>query len=592
MNLSIPVSSQHYLLEQSLPTTPYSTTLATNREMQDSTCVSEYPKTTALRAYAYEERYRNDDVTWKYIGSRATMASSLSMRDSRGCQNLELPSQDGPPLIKSPDHEGRQPGQAPVQRGPRHLSTASELMKDPPAGRNAPSATVQSESHHKSRVVTRLTNPMQLHKKLEVIRKRGQTPDPSLPLPQDAEKSGLDSSAAETPPVEASFNGLWAFEKGAGKQLFEVNGYEDSELPSKLSEQNMDSDLYESAQLFAIDAVGEFNTPYSAFVPSLWSSSTTSQRTTSGTWSAISQSSTMLDQSLIASPRYSESIEYITQQPTINKGYWVSPGSGSLLGPAFSPDGCDSLVDISSSPEELLSAPGLHGPWYSGFPLNSQQGNLQSTHANAVQYSHYAEGYIDQVEDPGQTSSWKNPALFDLQYCPIPAAVSSEIISPMSSAPISEDSDQNQLIGQPNSDASLMVSELDGSIIVEQSPAVIALSSLSARKSHPSFNLAGTRKSMEKPPPKAKRAKSGPRKSRRVDAAADVKDDTFRCSFPNCTHQSTGVHKNRRGHLERHMRTHGSERLFCPVPGCKRDFPIDRNDNLTAHCLRVHRTKC
>lgn len=524
------------------------------------------------------------------------MALSLSSKDSHGWQSLELPSHETSPFIESPIHEVHNLRQAPMQRDTRQLSTPSEPMEHPTLGETAPGGTIRNEKRHNSRVVTRLTNPMQLHRKLSGLRKRGQTPNPSLPSPRDAEKSELDGSAAETPQVEASNNGLWAFEKNAGgfpeldgKQPFQMNGYEDSEFTSELPGQSVDSGLNGLVQLFAVDAVGELNTPYSAFVPSPWSSSATSQQTTSGTWSAISQSSTSFGQSLRASPRYSESIEYRSQQPIINQGSWVSPGPGTLLGPVFSPDGNTSLGEMSSasSPKELISSPGSHGPWYSGYSLNSQQGILQSTHANAVQYSHNAENYVHQIEGSDQIPSWQNPAFLSLQYFPMPTAASSEFTLPMSSAPISEHS---QLVDQPTSNTNFMVPELDYSIIIEQSPAVNAASSLSARKSHPSSNLPQTRKSMGKPPPRAKRAKSGQRKSR-IDAATDMKDDNFRCTFPNCKHQPTGVYKNRRGHLERHMRTHMPERLLCPFPGCKTDFPVDRKDNLTAHCLRIHRTR-
>lgn len=451
-------------------------------------------------------------------------------------------------------------------------------------GGKAPRGTVQNEKHHKSRVVTRLTNPMQLHRKL--IRKRGQTPNPSLPSPRDAEKSELDEDAAETLPVEASINGLWAFEKNAGgfpelegKQLLEINGYEDSDVTSELPGQSMDSDLDRFAQMFTMDTMGELITPYSALVPSPWSSSTTSQQTPSGTWSAISQSSTLFDQSLRASPRYYKSTEYISQQPTINKGSWISPGS--LPGPAFSPDGNNSFAEMSStsSPEELVSAPGSHGPWYSGYPLDSQQGIVQSTHGNAVQYSHYAKGNIHQVEGSVQDASWQNlnPAILSLQYCLMPTAVSSQFISPTSSAPISE---QLQLVDQPISDTSPEVSERDYSTIVEDNPAVIAISSLSARRSHTTFE----------PVSRSNRVKPA-RKKPRIDALADMKYGTLQCQFSGCNHQSTGLRKNLRGHLARHMNTHSTQKMLCPYRGCKRYFPLDRNDNLSKHVNTVHLNK-
>lgn len=522
------------------------------------------------------------------------MASSLSFRDPHGWQSLELSSHKTSPFIKSHDHDIHHPGQAPIQRDPRQLSTAFELMKHPIAGEKAPRGTVQIEKHHQSRRVTRLTNPMQLHSKLSVHRKRGQTPNPSLPSPRDAEKSELDESAAETPPVEASTTGLWAFEKNAGgfaelegKQLLQINGFEDSDLRSELPGQSMDSDLDHFAQVFAMDAMRELNTPYSALVPSPWSSSTTSRQRTSGTWSAISQLSTLFDQSLRASPQYSKSMEHIPQQPTMNKGSWISPGS--LLGSAFSPDGSTLLAEMSSTspPEELTSNPGSQGPWYSGYPLNSQQGIIQSTHANAIEYSHYAEGDFDQVEGTVQAPSWQNPALLSLQYYPKPTAVSSHFISPTSSAPISE---QIQLVDQPISDTSPMVSERDYSTIIEDNPAVIAAYSLSARGSHTRASWPGTGGSMAEPVSRSNRAKSA-RQKPRIDAVADIKYGTLQCQFAGCNHQSTGLRKNLRGHLARHMNTHSTEKMLCPYPGCKRFFPLDRSDNLSKHINTVHLNK-
>lgn len=537
------------------------------------------------------QTYRINDIPREPASSHAVLASSPPPASCHGWQGLELLSHGGSPFIRSPDHDIRSLRPGLLQSGPHQLSTPLELIKHPRIGQQTPSSSA----------VTRLEAPTQLHNRFSVRRSRGQTPNPNLASPEEAEHSDVEGSGASEPlSIEALEYGWWAFEKNTGqsmepkgKQLHQIYGYEYPELtleqPGPFEEsyepvQSANSSPNYLRQSFAMDTRTELKTPYSALVSSPWSSSTTSQQTTSQIWSAASQASTFSEQSVGASPQCLGSMEHRTQNPIFNNSSWAAPVSGPLLSYKFSPDE-DIEMSFTSSPEELISTQDTHRLWSSGNPPAAQHGIFENTYDSAVLQSQYTAENTHYIVGSGEAASGQNSASLNTQHYPMSTSVSSDFMSSACSATMFG---QDQLIDHPISGMSPMLSERDTSIVVEDIPAVIVMSHLSGRRSDPSFSLPGTRTAMEKPRSSAKRTQRA-RQNSRIDAATSRKYGTLRCPIEGCTHESTGLSKNLNGHLERHMKTHWTKKMACPYPGCKTDFPLDRNDNLKAHCKRVHR---
>lgn len=540
------------------------------------------------------QTYRINDIPQEPTSSHDTMASSLPLISSHGWQGMGLRPHGGSLRIKSPDHGTRSLRPDPVQSGQHQLSTPLEVMKHPVICAQASSSSVHSEKPHAPPVVTRLADP--IHYRNKLIRSRGQTPNPTSTSPEEAEHSEMEGSGASEPlSVEAPEYGWWAFEKNAGfflepkgKQLCtKITGQKypeiTFELPGTFAEsydlgQSMDS----SPESFAMNTRRELTTPFSAFVPSPWSSSATSQQTPSQMWSATSRASTFSEQSKRASPRLAGPLEYKSQNPCFNDSSWVAPASVSLFSHEFSPkeDASFPEMSLTSSPEELISTQITFGLWSSANPPIIQHDIFENACVDALIQSQYTAENTQYIVGPGETTSGRNSDSLNIQHYPMSTSVSSDFMSSACSAIVVG---QSQLGDQPISGMSLILSEHDNPIVVEDNPAVTAMSNLS------SFSLPGTRKSMAKPRSRAKRTQRARHNSRFDDATESSKHGILRCQIAGCKHQSTGLRKNLNGHLERHMKTHLAKKMPCPIPGCKRDFPLDRSDNLKAHCRRVHR---